>query len=378
MKIAFITNAIDQEITGVGIYSQALIEAFMGAFPKFRYFFIDYKEKFPNDFKLVNKARLILIKNKLLTKKKSIWFNYLAFKLRNYDFDYVFNLTGTPHLLKFYQKEILLVHDLYPILHPEFASFKTHLYNKLFFGLTLRHAYKILVNSEQTKIELLKYFSVMESKIFKIFIPPTIKKKLFYKDTKNNFLKMIVKKPFILYVGNLDLRKNLFNLIKAFYQIKKEKKFFEYRLVLVGKSGFKYEKIKNFIQKDKIHGKDIILTGYLSHSDKYYLLSKCKVFVYLSFYEGLGIPIFEAAYFGKPIISSSVPIINEIFKNTILTVNPNDVDNITQALFNVLNNEYLQKWNYINQQKAIEIAKNSMIRKQVKQLKSFLADQNFI
>lgn len=372
MKIAFIINAIDQEMTGVGVYSKALVESFIDTFPKFKYFFIDYKEKFLNDFKSIYKARIILIKNKFLTKKKSIWFNYLAFKLRNYDFDYIFNLTGTPHLLKFLQKEVLIIHDLHPILHPEFTSFKTYLYNKLFFRLTLRQAYKIIVNSEQTKTELLKYFSVKENKIFKIFIPPTIKKPLFYNNTKNDFLKKIVKKPFILYIGNLDLRKNLFNLIKAFYKIKKEKKFFEYKMVLVGKPGVKYKKIKNFIQKDKNYSKDIILTGYLPDSDKYYLLSKCKVFVYLSFYEGLGIPIFEAAYFGKPIVSSNVPIIDEIFKKTILTVDTTDVDNISQVLFSVINGDYPRNWICINQQKALAIAKNSTIQEQVKQLRSFL------
>lgn len=372
MKIAFITNAIDQEKTGVGVYSQALVESFIEHFPKFKYFFIDYKEKFPNDFKSIDKAKLILIKNKFLTIKKFIWFNYLAFKLRNYDFDYIFNLTGTPHLLKFQQKEILVIHDLHPILHPEFASFKTYLYNKLFFRLTLEHAYKILVNSEQTKRELVKYFFVKESKIFKIFIPPIIKKTIFYRNTKNNFLKRIVRKPFILYIGNLDLRKNLFNLIKAFYQIKKEKNFFEYKLVLVGKTSFKYEKIKKFIQ-DKNYSKNIILTGYLSDNDKYYLLSKCKVFVYLSFYEGLGIPIFEAAYFEKPIISSNIPIVDEIFKMTLLTVDPTDIDSITQAILNVVNNGYLKNWICINKKKAFELTKSSTIQKKIKQLMSFLA-----
>lgn len=373
MKIAFITNPIDQEMTGVGFYSKALIESFIDLFPNFKFFFIDFKEKFPHDFKSVDKAKLILVKNKFLTKKKSVWFNYLAFKLRNYDFDYIFNLTGTPHLLRFQQKEILFVHDLHPILHPEFTSFKTNLYNKLFFRLTLRYAYKIIVNSQQTKKELLNYFSINESKIFKIFIPSTIKNPSFHQNTKTNFLKRVVKKPFILYIGNLDLRKNLINLIKAFYQIKREKKFFEYKLILVGKPGFGYEKIKNFIQNQN-YSKDITLTGYLSDNNKHYLLSKCKVFVYPSFYEGLGIPIFEAAYFGKPIVSSNVPIVDEIFKKTILIVDPTNIDSITQAIFNVLNNGYPKDWIYINQQKALKTAKKSTIQKQLKQLRSFLTD----
>lgn len=363
MKFLFISDSIRENMTGVGKYNYSLIKSILRFNHNIEYQFVDYIR---NRF---NKDKLILFNNSLLVKKKSIWYNYIAIKLRKYNFDYIFNLTGTPHLLKFSHKEVLVIHDLHPILHPDFADTKTVIYNKLFLGLTIKNADKIIVNSDQTKTELIKYFNVDEKKIFKIFIPPLIRE---CENVKNKYLIRLTQKPFILYIGNIDLRKNIINLIKAFLVIKKIKKFYNYKLILVGKAGFQYEAINNFLKTINNNKEDIVFTGYLPDLHKYYLLSKASVFIYIPFYEGLGIPVYEAAYFKKPIISSDIPIVNEFFKNTTLVINPDRIDNIADALTTTLNGYYSAKWINYNKEIAIELSKNNRMKREIKKLISFL------
>jgi len=350
MKIAFITNAMRNDMTGVGVYSKGLIDAFLKLYPQNKYIFIDFEK---NNF---NKKYLFLIKNPLPTKKMSLWFNYVALKLRNEKIDYIFNLTGTPHIVSFKQKEIFVIHDFHQILYPQFTTFRTFLYNKFFLFSSLNKSFRIIVNSNKTKNELMNLFKISPQKIFKLYLPFFNKK--IRKPKKN------ISFPYLLTISNIDLRKNIKNLVSAFNLIKKNKENIPHKLIIIGKPGYGFKEIIQYIKESPFY-KDIILTGYLPDEEKNYLLSKASVFIYIPFYEGLGIPILEAAYFKIPIISSPIPAAIEILKKNLFLVNPNNINGIQsqikKAIFFGYQREKINKsFSIVN-----KIKSNQNIKKQI-------------
>jgi glycosyltransferase involved in cell wall biosynthesis len=366
MKLLFITDSLRQDITGVGIYNLGLINSIIKFFPKIEYKYLDYEENW------LNYNNLLLIKNQILIRKKFLWYNYLSYilnKLKN-DYNYVFNLTGTPHFLKYPIKEILVIHDLHPLLYPKFTRFRTTIYNKLFLYQTLRNSYKIIVNSDKTKKELLDLFQITPKKIFKIFIPPRIETK--NTSTKNQLFIEIVKKPYFLYIGNIDIRKNLINLIKSFNNLIGIGKFNEYSLILAGKPSYGYEKIRQIVIEYNLQRK-VLFTGYISEKDKRFLLAKCKVFIYISSYEGLGIPVYEAAFFKKPIVSSkNIPMVTEFFENKVVLINPIDIQSITDGL-KIAAFQFNKNWIDFNYFRALYLSNPKIIKQKIIDLYNFLS-----
>jgi glycosyltransferase involved in cell wall biosynthesis len=123
-----------------------------------------------------------------------------------------------------------------------------------------------------------------------------------------------IPQDYLLYVGGVDLRKNILGLAKMFFDIKKDIKYKNLKLVMAGKEfnnkaelidlGW-YELVKNNKYK-----KDIIFTGYVDDKELNYLYNNTKVFVFPSLYEGFGLPVLEAMNMGAPVVAfnnSSIP-----------------------------------------------------------------------
>lgn len=362
MRIAFITDSIRKDLTGVGVYTRGLINAFIKHRKDIDFYFLDYKKT------SFNKNKLLLFDSPVFTLKKSLWINYLALISSKFNFDFIFNFTGIPHLVPFKQKEIFVVHDLHTILHPEFTSKRTLIYNKLLLKKSLDQSYKILVNSDQTKEEIMKLFSIKEDKIFKIYIP-LIKKYSKYTNEYNKKKKKL-KKTFIVNIGTLDLRKNIINLIKSFEYLKEKRKI-PHQLLLIGKDGLGASKIYNYINRSK-YKKDILLKGYIQEENKFFYIRAASLCTYLSFYEGLGIPVFEAAYFYKPIICSrNVPIASEIFFKKMFLVDPYNIKDIYNAMSKAINN-YPKVWLNSCKKICIDHLKEEYVKKKIEELYCFL------
>jgi glycosyltransferase involved in cell wall biosynthesis len=359
MKIALITDSIRDKITGVGVYSREIINALMKYAPNITYNFIDYKKT------SYNQNKLILIDNKILTSKKSIWYNMLPVLLKKHRFDYVINFTGTPHLFPYPQKEIIVIHDIHPIARPEFSTFKTTIYNKLFLKRSLNQAFKILVNSYKTEQELINIFNIPKNKILKLFIPA----KITHTTVNTNMTKD--QKPYILSINTVSVRKNLNKLIEAFEILKSRSKI-PHVLVIIGKLGYGYKKIIPTINSSK-YKNDISVKGYVSDSEKFFLLKNAKALIYISEYEGLGIPLYEAAYYKCPIVASKIPAVSEYFKESVIQVDSSNAESISKGIFKTITNTKLRK---INISKCYKIAKplysKQNVKKQTAKLINFL------
>jgi glycosyltransferase involved in cell wall biosynthesis len=141
---------------------------------------------------------------------------------------------------------------------------------------------------------------------------------------------------YLLFVGMIEPRKNVANLILAYDKLLKVNK--NYQLVIVGKKGWDYRQVFNLIDDLSLHDK-IIFTGFVEEEDKPFIIRGAKIFVYPSIYEGFGMPVLEALSLGIPTVTSNVSSLPEITGGAALLVDPANVDELYSGIKRLLDDE---------------------------------------
>ncbi|MDD3554877.1 MAG: glycosyltransferase family 1 protein [Deltaproteobacteria bacterium] len=146
-------------------------------------------------------------------------------------------------------------------------------------------------------------------------------------------------KPFILFTGSVEPRKNLQNLLKAYLSLPGQVKE-EVGLLLAGFSGWQNEAIMRILRANQGH---IRYLGYVPEADLACLYNLAEFFVYPSFYEGFGLPPLEAMACGTPVIVSHAASLPEVCADAALYVNPHDVNDIANAMLRLLTDSFLRQ-----------------------------------
>jgi alpha-1,3-rhamnosyl/mannosyltransferase len=146
---------------------------------------------------------------------------------------------------------------------------------------------------------------------------------------------------YILYVGTLEPRKNIFNLIQAYAGLSSSLKN-KYPLVLGGDRGWLMENLERQMDRLGIRSNTLV-TGYLPQENLPAFYSGASVFVYPSLYEGFGLPVLEAMACGTPVVTSNVSSIAEIVGEGGIQVDPNDVKSLRNAIERVIEDTHLKE-----------------------------------
>jgi glycosyltransferase involved in cell wall biosynthesis len=254
-------------------------------------------------------------------------------------------------------KKIITVHDLSFLRYPEFFSRRKNLWHRaLSIKKTLRAADKIIAISENTKNDLIELIGIAPEKIKVIYSGNNYLVKIngSAKDREDESsavekikdeIKNITDSRFILYLGNIEPRKNVDGLIKAYDRLRSDDRsgrFKDLKLVIAGAKAWK-NRAAYLAQKKSSYCNDIKFLGYVSQKDKEILMASAVVFCYPSFYEGFGFPPLEAMSAGTPVVCSNVSSLPEVVGDAALTVNPFKIEEIVEALRLVLSDEKLRQ-----------------------------------
>lgn len=178
-----------------------------------------------------------------------------------------------------------------------------------------RKADKIMAISQSSKNDIVhKYPSIKPSDVIVAYLGVNTPRFLRpNSDSRIALKKLHIKKPFLLYVGAVDVRKNIVGMAKIFFEIKSIKHQ-DLQLVMVGKEFENKQELEelgwNDVVGKQVYKKDIILTGYINDEELGLLYKQAAVFVFPSRYEGFGLPILEAMQAGCPVVAfnnSSIP-----------------------------------------------------------------------
>lgn len=148
-------------------------------------------------------------------------------------------------------------------------------------------------------------------------------------------------RPYILFVSTLEPRKNVVRLIKAFNQLKTDRKI-DHQLVLVGQKGWQYQPIFEAIAASpwRHHIRHL---DYLSDAEVAYCYAQADVFAYPSLYEGFGLPVLEAMTLGCPVVTANTSSLPEVAGNAALLVDPVREDELAAALWRVIDDRALRQ-----------------------------------
>jgi glycosyltransferase involved in cell wall biosynthesis len=237
--------------------------------------------------------------------------------------------------------QIVTVHDLIPLQYPELSP-KWKYYYLYALPFLLKQSQGIICVSEYTKQDLVKNYRLNPDSIDVVY--NGYAQDLFYPQPDRAILQKYNLNKYLLYVGDMRFYKNLSRCLEAFNSLPLK----DYQFVITGKKDdFFYPEIER--QTAKLAAKDrIIFLDYVPTAVLPSLYSMAQALVFASLYEGFGLPVLEAMACGCPVITSKVTSIPEIGGDSVLYVDPENVESIAQGMYQILTNTEL-KTNLIHQ-----------------------------
>ncbi len=231
-------------------------------------------------------------------------------------------------------KKILTIHDLSFHHFPQFFRLKTRIWYYLMRPQKeISESQKIIAVSDCTKHDLVETWHVPPEKIHVIYqgIADSFGKNITEEDKKTVAAKYHLPAKFFLSLCTIEPRKNIPGLIKAFMLFKAKNPENEIKLVLAGIKNKKIFKNVQFPYKN-----EIILSGFVDEKDKATLYVMAEAFLYPSLWEGFGLPLLEAMKCQTPIITSNNSSMEEIVGDCGLLINPENVDELSDAMQKIL------------------------------------------
>lgn len=225
-------------------------------------------------------------------------------------------------------KRIITFHDLSFLHHPEWFPLRKRFWHwQQDCRRQAEEAFRIVAVSDFTRQDVIETFGVPPEKVTAIHsgVNP------FYRPLPE----LKKDRPFLLYLGTIEPRKNIIGLIKAFNIIKSNKIFRDLELTVAGAKGWLYGRIFKEAGASPYRSA-IKFTGPVSQEEARTLYNQAALFVYPSFFEGFGFPPLEAQACGLPVVASNQTALPEILSHSALLVNPADIEALAAAMESVL------------------------------------------
>ncbi len=197
---------------------------------------------------------------------------------------------------------VTTIYDLTWKIFPEYHTDDVVNAHSLKIKKTIKYRDVVISISQNTKKDLLNlYPKIKKNRVEAIYGGVDDRFKIFKdkKSIKRVLNKYKVKYPskFILYVGAIEPRKNVDRSVKVFSKLLKDKKYRDYVFLIVGRAGWKNENVFNLVKKMKLE-KKVRFIGFVNDNDLPYFYNAASANMYLSSYEGFGLPPLEAAKCG--------------------------------------------------------------------------------
>lgn len=334
MKIGFDAKRAFLNASGLGNYSRNTLNALQKYNPNNKYILFTpeiKKELFPN----YNQFNIISPDISFSRLFKSLWRSFsISSHLKKNKLDLFHGLSNElPNgIHKSEVPSVVTVHDLIFMRYPQFYKSidRKIYYSKVKYACSA--ATKIIAISSQTKNDLIEYFKVKPETIELIYqsISPVFYEK---RTHENLILKYNLADNFILAVGTIEQRKNQLSLIKAIHSKK-----INTQIVFVGKPTSYTFNLVNFISENGMEDQVKFLNN-ISRKDLAGLYQLARLSVYISVFEGFGLPVIESMASGCPVITSNVSCLPETAGDAAVLCDPENIDEIGEKVKLLLEND---------------------------------------
>ncbi|MCB8933166.1 MAG: glycosyltransferase family 4 protein [Chthonomonadaceae bacterium] len=235
----------------------------------------------------------------------------------------------------------VMIHDMIPLLFPEFHPKRTVLYYRWALRHSCRNAKVVFANSEATKNDLVQHLGADPAKILVTPLGPGNRVEPVSPESvafEQLAALGVRRESYVLTLCNLDYRKNLARLVEAFAMLRDD----TLGLVVVGANrGYQHAPLLKRIEELGLADR-VDLLGYVPDGSLPALFAKARLFAFPSLYEGFGLPVLEAMALGAPVVCSATSSLPEVGGEAVRTFDPTDTASMAAAMETVLEDEALR------------------------------------
>ena len=335
MRIVILADPLDNQQAGIHYYTRNLVSHLADIDKNAEYYILRRKKDalFPAD-------RQIIIKNYRFPAYAALrMFCIIPRKIRKLNADVVvepahFGPFNLPERIK----RVTVIHDLTPILFPKLHRYHSQLLQRVFLKGILKKARLIITNSDNTSKDVFSFYPPSKQKTTRIYLGKD--DTIGYTDDNSVPEKYTEGKPYFLFTGTIEPRKNLSILLKAF-EIFKSHTMSPHMLLITGQKGWKNRAFFNELEHHPFRD-DILLCGFVERKDLSGLYSHATAFVFPSIYEGFGLPVVEAMSCGTPCLLSNTSSLPEVGGDAALYFNPMEAKEIADSMIKIVSDDKLR------------------------------------
>lgn len=222
---------------------------------------------------------------------------------------------------------VVTIHD---VVHHKVSGHKRSRYHqflayKYIINKAVARAEKVITVTEAAKQEIIELLQVPAEKIVVTYEAPT-RNPNEVADFDKLSQQFLLHRPYLLFVGTLERKKNLVNLAKGFDKLLTQHKY-DLDLVIVGRVDNHYPEIKDQMLSIK-HKDNLVFTGFVSDAEQAAFYQNAFAFITASLHEGFGLPGLEAMEYGVPVLAANTAVFNEVYDNAAIYfdgTNPDDI-----------------------------------------------------
>ncbi len=323
MKIGFDAKRAFLNASGLGNYSRNTLNALLKYFPENNYtlFTPEIKKKLFHNY---SQFDIISPDSSLSKIFKSLWRSFsVSGQLKKHKLDIFHGLSNElPDGI--HKSEVPAVVTIHDLIFMRFPQFYKSIDRKIYFQkvkYACNSAKKIIAISQQTKNDIIEYFNINPEKIEVVYQSVSPK---FYErqDCEHIVSKYNLPDNFILSVGTIEQRKNQLSILKAIYSAQ-----IENTVVFVGKPTLYSAELLKYITENNMEPRVKFLNN-IPRKDLVGLYQLASLSVYISVFEGFGLPVIESMASGCPVITSNVSCLPETAGDAAILCNPENSDEI--------------------------------------------------
>ena len=342
MKIVVNTRLLLRgKLDGIGWFTHELMSRMVRSHPEHEFHFI-FDRPYSDEFVFASNVKAHVLpppaRHPLLFR---IWYDWMIpWKLNRLKPD-VFVSPDMMISTRTKTPQVVVLHDLNFEHHPEDLPAPIARYLRKMTPRFASHAKAIVTVSEFSKRDIMAQYGVPEEKVRVVYNGVQDAFQPLSDDQKGQAMdKWAGGCKYFVFVSSIHPRKNLKRLLEA-YELFRERHSERIKLVAVGRMFWKNEELTATLSAMK-YAEDIVFTGHLETQELIHVIGAAHALMYVSYFEGFGVPIVEAFKCGIPVVTSNVTAMPEVAGDAALQVDPFSVDDIADAMRDVSMNEELR------------------------------------
>lgn len=343
MNIAVNTRLLlPGKLEGLGRFTYETLIRITRDHPEHRFIFI-FDRKFSDEFIFSDNITPVIAHPQ--SRHPVLW--YLFFEwgippvLKKHQADIFFSPDGWLSL-RTKTPSIPVIHDLNFFHNPQWIEWAPMKYYNFFFPRFIKKAQHIITVSEFSKNDICDRFQVDRKDVSIAYNGSSEGFAPLMENKKEKVRKKYAAgKQFFLFVGLVHPRKNLLRTIEAFTLFKRKTES-DLKLLIVGSTKYMTDDVKKVYEHSEVKN-DIYFCGRLPDSELKKVTASALAQVYVSLFEGFGIPILEAMNCETPVITSTTSSMPEVGGDAVLYADPYSIESISEAMIKIFKDEKLRK-----------------------------------